>query len=245
MADISLPVLKSKWGWKSILVALLAILVAVSALPSYFSGSWPWSEPLQVPQLNQIKAINQTGLPIPGWQMNVHQEVNISGHSWSLAEYENAGTQALPPAEQLPRLVLLLRAQSWHSNQPEVEWVDLRGSQEWQVDNQRNLKFTVPGSDGKPTQVTAQYLRAINEQSTFAVMQWYAWPQGGHPAPSHWFWADQRRQWQRRQRQPWIAVSLLLPIEPVGDIRPYEEAAIAVGQTVQTALIQGPFAGMT
>jgi cyanoexosortase B-associated protein len=241
MAD-TMPALKSKRGWKIVLVALLTVLVAISTLPNYFSGSWPWSEPLKVPQLNQIKSISKTSLPLPGWQLNVQEEVSISGNSWSLAEYENTGGE--PAAAQLPSLVLLLRPQPWHSDQPEVEWVDLRGSQSWQVDNQSNLRFTVPGSDGKPTQVTTQYFRAVNEQSTFAVMQWYAWPQGGHPAPSHWFWADQRRQWQQRQRQPWIAVSLLLPIEPVGDIRPYQDAAIATAQTIQTALLAGPFAGV-
>jgi cyanoexosortase B-associated protein len=245
MTEISLPGWKSKRGWKSILVALLATLVAIAALPSYFSGSWPWSEPLEAPQLNQIKDISETSLSLPGWQVNVQQEVNISGNDWSLAEYENLGSAATPSAEQLPRLVVLLRAQTWHTNQPEVEWVDLRGSQGWQVDHQSNLRFSVPGQGDQPVQVTTQYFRAVNEQSTFAVMQWYAWPQGGHPAPSHWFWADQRRQWQHQQRKPWIAVSLLLPIEPVGDIRPYQEAAIATAQAIQTALIEGPFAGVS
>lgn len=240
MAD-TLPVLSSKRGWKIVLVALLTILVVIATLPSYFSGSWPWSEQLQAPQLNQIKSISQSSLPLPGWQLNGQEEVNISGNSWSLAEYENIG--GAPAAEQLPRLVLLLRPQPWHNNQPEVEWVDLKGSQDWRVDNQKNLSFTV-SNDGKPMQVTVRYFRAINEQSTFAAMQWYAWPQGGHPAPSRWFWADQRRQWQQHQRQPWIAVSLLLPIEPVGDIRPYQDAAIATAQTVQTALLEGPFAGV-
>ncbi len=243
MSDISLPVFKSKQGWKIILVALLAVLVAISALPNYFNGSWPWSEPLQVPQLDQIKGISKTSLSLPGWQLNVQEEVSISGNNWSLAEYENTGSTI--PADQLPRLVLLLRAQPWHDNQPEVDWVDLRGSQNWLVDNQSNLRFAGSDGDGNPTKVTTQYFRAVNEQSTFAVMQWYAWPQGGHPAPSHWFWADQRRQWQQQQRQPWIAVSLLLPIEPVGDIRPYQDAAIAAAQLVQTALVEGPFAGVS
>ncbi|MGD1909252.1 MAG: cyanoexosortase B system-associated protein [Leptolyngbyaceae cyanobacterium] len=239
----TIPVLKLKRGWKIALVVLLAILVAISTLPSYFSGSWPWSEPLKAPQINQIKNISKTSLPLPGWDLSVQEEVSISGNKWSLAEYENVG--GVLDVEQLPSLVLLLRPQPWHSDQPQVEWVDLKGSQSWQVDNKSNLRFTGSGENGQPHQVTAQYFRAVNEQSTFAVMQWYAWPQGGHPSPSRWFWADQRRQWLKQERQPWIAVSLLLPIEPVGDIRPYQDAASAIAQTVQTALLDGPFAGTT
>ncbi|NER84831.1 MAG: hypothetical protein F6K42_36005 [Leptolyngbya sp. SIO1D8] len=52
------------------------------------------------------------------------------------------------------------------------------------------------------------------------------------------------RQWSQRERMPWVAVSILLPIEPVGDIRPYSEAMAAIGQTVQTSLMQSTFYGI-
>ncbi|MEM9816236.1 MAG: cyanoexosortase B system-associated protein, partial [Cyanobacteria bacterium P01_D01_bin.6] len=65
---------------------------------------------------------------------------------------------------------------------------------------------------------------------------------GGHFAPGKWFWADQAQQWQQRQRLPWVAVSILLPIEPVGDIRAHREAIIEVAQAVQQGLISSTFA---
>jgi hypothetical protein len=80
-------------------------------------------------------------------------------------------------------------------------------------------------------------LRGIDARNTFAVMQWYAWPDGGHFAPGKWFWADQAQQWQQRQRLPWVAVSILLPIEPVGDIRSHTAAVTEIAQAVQQGLL--------
>ena len=224
-----------------VLVVALAGIVAIAALPSYFSGQWPWSAPLKVPQINQLRTLKDTPLDLPGWQVMEHQEISISGNDWGVAEYR--ATESVDVDQQITDFALLLRPQPWHSGQPEVEWVDIRGSQGWQVNDLHNVRFSVLGRDGKQLAVTARYFRGLNEQSTFAVMQWYAWPTGGHPAPGRWFWVDQTQQWGQRERMPWVAVSVLLPIEPVGNIRPYSEAAIAIGQMIQTSLIDSIFSG--
>jgi cyanoexosortase B-associated protein len=220
-----------------ILVVVFAVLVAIAALPHYLSGEWPWSKPLEVPRIGQLQALRTEPLDIPDWNLVNHQEVNISGNRWSLGEYQPTAT-----SESLgfPAVVLLLRPQPWHTNQPEVEWVDINGAQEWRTDNQQTLRFSI--ADG--SSVTARYFRGITPQRTFAVVQWYAWAKGGHSSPNRWFWLDQMRQWQRRERLPWVAVSLLLPIEPVGNIDNHADNAEAIAQAIQTALVNAPFAGM-
>lgn len=223
-----------------LVVVFLTALLAIAALPDYFSGTWPWSAPLQVPQIEQLRQLKDQPLPLSDWETLNHTVINLSGEDWSLTEY--IPTQPTDP--DVPGLALLLRPQTWHTNQPEVEWVDIAGSQTWRMEHRRILRFSVPSSGGDNITVTAQYFRARNEQSTFAVMQWYGWPEGGHPSPGRWFWLDQRQQWQHRARQPWVAVSLMMPIEPVGDVLPYQPLMLQLGQQVQQALDQGVFAGM-
>jgi cyanoexosortase B-associated protein len=223
--------------WQIIIVAFLAALLAIAALPRYFSGSWPWSAPLKVPQIEQLRQLGDTPLDLPDWEALNHEEVRFSGDSWFLTEY--VPTQATQPS--VDGFALLMRPQTWHTNQPEVEWVDIAGSQSWRTDHRRTLKFAVPNPGQTNSEVTTQYFRSRNDQTTFAVMQWYSWPQGGHPAPGRWFWLDQMQQWRHRARQPWIAVSLILPIEPVGDVGRYEELMVALGQQVQQALLQAAF----
>ncbi|MEL6381879.1 MAG: cyanoexosortase B system-associated protein [Cyanobacteria bacterium J06626_18] len=232
------PFAKQKRLLQWALVAVLAVIVAIAAAPSYFSGQWPWSAPLKAPQINQIKALRTTALDLPGWQVNLQQEVRIGGNDWGLTEY-----LATDAAAATNGFALLLRPQPWHDDQPEVEWVDIIGSRGWQVSDLHRIRFSVSGDDGQSIPVTARYFRGVDEQRTFAVVQWYAWPSGGHPAPGRWFWADQAQQWTERQRMPWVAVSVFLPIEPIGNIRPYTEEAIAIGQTIQTSLMTSIFSG--
>ena len=231
------------------LVVVLAVVVAIAALPSYFSGSWPWSSSLKVPQIEQLKALEQTPLNLPGWTSVLQHEVNLNGSKWSFVEYHSEDNLS---SNEPSRFWLLLRPQSWHDRQPQVEWVDVVGALSWQVDDLHHLSFSVSEGDRKPQAVTTRYFRGVDkkgefaaayldEQRTLAVMQWYAWPTGGHSAPGKWFWADQSRQWSRQERMPWVAVSILLPIEPVGNIRPYADAVTAIGQTVQSSLIESAF----
>lgn len=239
MSDATQPMPKQRsvvqWG----LIAVLAALVAIAAVPSYLSGQWPWSADLPVPHSQAVRSLIETPLEIPGWEATYQQEVGIGGDRWSLAEYRRP-EGAAPDAESF---ALLLRPQMSGDQQPEVEWVDLRGAQSWQVNDRHTVRFTTSANEQTaPASVTTRYFRGVADRSTLAVMQWYAWPSGGHFAPGKWFWADQAQQWRYRQRLPWVAVSVLLPIEPVGDIRPHTETVTAIAQAVQQSLLTSTFA---
>lgn len=223
------------------LIVMLAALLTVAALPNYISGQWPWSSPLKAPTVEQLQALLEEPLVLPGWEEALHQQTRIGGNRWSVAEYR---PDADNTTDKVTNFAVLLRPQPWHTNQPQVEWVDLVGNRRWQVNDLQTLRFTVVDDQQTSIPITARYFRALDNQSTFAVMQWYAWSTGGHPAPGRWFWADQLRQWTSRERMPWVAVSLLIPIEPVGNIRPYSEEAMGIGQLIQTSLRQAVFQGV-
>ncbi|NEQ45422.1 MAG: cyanoexosortase B system-associated protein [Leptolyngbya sp. SIOISBB] len=222
-----------QWG----LVVVLTALVAIAVLPNYFSGQWPGSNELPVPHIAQLRGLLTEPLEVPGWESTFHQEVNIGRNRWTIAEYRRSGVNGEDES-----FGLLLRPQQAGDQQPEVEWVDLQGAQSWQVDNRHAVPWLVesPTADAS-VKITTRYLRGIDERNTFAVMQWYAWPSGGHFAPGKWFWADQAQQWQHSQRLPWVAVSILLPIDPVGDIRTHTAAITEIAQSVQQGLLSSTF----
>ncbi|NJK39325.1 MAG: cyanoexosortase B system-associated protein [Oscillatoriales cyanobacterium SM2_3_0] len=78
-------------------------------------------------------------------------------------------------------------------------------------------------------------------KQTYAVLEWYAWPSGGSPAPSHWFIADRKAQLSGN-RAPWVAVGVLIPIKPLGNIEEAQSLAQSLGEEVQTALMAQAFA---
>jgi cyanoexosortase B-associated protein len=243
---------------KVLVVVFILSIAAVSVIPNYFTGQWRWNQHPVVPHLNQLKQLQSKGLNLPGWSTQNQQVVEIGGHHWSL--------QSIHPAQGEPTIqgavLLMLRPQTWYRDQPEVEWMDIvgwmnnsihDGAQQWTTDTEQRLQFSVtastsatPTSDqaapdqAAPVQVKARFLRGWNSQQTYAVLQWYAWPESGDPAPSRWFWADQRSQWRTRQRMPWVAVSVLIPIEPLGDIDPIRPIAESLGKTIQATLMSDP-----
>ncbi len=227
---------------KIILLGFLLGLIGIGAVPGYFAGNWRWASPPPVPTLEQLKGLRKTGLTIAGWQTLQQDTVLIGGHNWLLLEVQHA--------PQTKALILLL-PQSDPSDQPQVEWTDVSGLQRWILDSYSQMQFTVAvphtaGSSGEAkftaqqvATVQARFLRARNERQTYAVLQWYAWPNGGHPAPSQWFWADRRAQLSNR-RVPWVAVSIQISIEPFGNIERSRQLAESLGKTVQAALMAGP-----
>ncbi|MBD2462392.1 cyanoexosortase B system-associated protein [Oscillatoria sp. FACHB-1407] len=231
----------------TILIAVFLLAIATAgALPGYLTQQWSWSTPPDVPHLSQIKALQTEGLAIPGWETLHQEKVEIGGHKWSVQEI-----QSLEPAsegtQQVPILVML-RPQTWHRDQPQVDWMDINGVQRWTADSQRRLKFTIdnfalPEGSSKAESVTvsARFLRGWNQRQTYAVLQWYAWSNGGNASPSQWFWVDQLTQWRDRHRMPWIAVSVLIPIRPLGDINTAESLAQSLGQTIQSTLMANIF----
>ncbi|MFB2979984.1 cyanoexosortase B system-associated protein [Microseira sp. BLCC-F43] len=243
---VKLAPLNSKLS-KIILLVCLVLLMGLGAVPGYLKGSWRWEKPLSVANLKQIRNLQKTGISLPNWQTLNQQPIEIGGHKWSFQVIgRDAETQA----------ILLLRPMRDDKDMPQVEWVDLRGfrwwqtlqPRQWQTDGFRRSQFTVTSTNagGQPLQVEAQYFRnwiqERNFSGTFAVLQWYAWPTGGNPEPNRWFFADQIAQWQGR-RLPWVAVSIMIPIEPLGDIEPAWRVAESLGQTVQAALIADALKG--
>ncbi|MFB2892491.1 cyanoexosortase B system-associated protein [Aerosakkonemataceae cyanobacterium BLCC-F50] len=212
-----------------ILLLFLIIVLLVGAVPGYLQKHWSWEKPLPVTTISQMREIRKKGLEIPGWQSKISKEVPVSREKWLYQEVQ---------IDPQTTAILLLRPQKDDKDQPQVQWVDVKGFQRWQTDRDRTVEFTIPPNDqnAQPTTVKAKYFRGWNRQQTFAVLQWYAWYSGGSPDPASWFWSDQIAQWQGK-RVPWVAVSIQIPIEPLGDIEPVLPQAKSLGQAVQTALM--------
>lgn len=220
---------------KVVALVLLLLLLGIGAVPGYLTGHWSWAQPLPVTTLKQLQKL-RTGLTLPGWQIIEQQQKMIGGHKWSV--------QVIKQEHEQTEAMLLLLPQNGPKDQPQVEWTDIDGVRRWKTDQYRSAHFTVeppralePGTD---VNVEARFFRGWTDQQTFAVLEWYAWPRGGHPAPSRWFWVDQLAQW-RYTRVPWVAVSILIPIEPLGEVETSWPLAQSLGQTVQAALMAGPF----
>ncbi|MBD2326603.1 cyanoexosortase B system-associated protein [Alkalinema sp. FACHB-956] len=220
------------------LLALLLVLLIVGALPGYLKGSWFWQSPPPITVLQQLKTLRQQGLALPGWQMTKQRTLSLGDHIWSVQESQDA---------QKNTAILFLFTQNGPKDQPQVEWTDLNGLQQWETDSQQSLSFAVPaGADSRSTSpsqtipITAQLFRAWNPQQTYAVLQWYAWPTGGDPTPSRWFMADRWAQ-LHRQRQPWVAVSALLEMEPLDDLSKYRDRIETLGKTIQSTLLDTVF----
>lgn len=235
--------------WLVLFVLAIAVFIA---LPSYFTGHWSWQSVPELNHLKQLQALQKQGVVLPGWQTLTQKQIELGGHKWSIqaivptspppsSAETNPLASPVPSStiEQTPESAvwILLRPQIWHRDMPQVDWMDINGVQAWKADSLRSLQFAI-AAGAKPITVSARFFRGWNQEHTYAVVQWYAWSTGGSPAPMDWFWVDQQSQWRDRQHTPWIAVSLLLPIPPLGDIETVRSQAISLGQTVQTTLMQ-------
>lgn len=230
---------------KIILIVVLAAVVAIGTLPHYFSGKWPWAAYPPTALLKQVKAVRETPLEVTGWQVTSAQKVSVGDHDWQHQNMLLAG-QAEPSANQpnqINHFELLLLPQPSHKDQPAVELLDVVALNDLKADSYQDINIPITGlQDQSPSSIKIRFLRGIGDQQTYAIAQWYAWPNGGSYAPGDWFWVDLRSQWLTRQRTPWLSVSLFVPIEPVGRVRDYRDAVIQISQTVQASLISGPMA---
>lgn len=226
----SSSLLPSRWVNLALVVVLTA-LAGMAILPAYFNGQWPWTTTPQVAQLDQLRALQTDGLTLPGWQLTLAEPIDINRQTWTLAEYRaSSSTAQTAPVQQF---AVLLHPQPWHSNQPQLEWIDLAGAQNWRVESRRRLKIAPSPSAGS---VNARFFQAWGDRQSFAVVQWYAMPSGGYPSPGHWFWANQWSQLTRRTLTPWVAVSALLPMEPLGAIADYQPLATDLAGLIQHQL---------
>ncbi len=222
-----------------LLTAIFVLAIALaSAVPHYLTGQWVWSRPPLVENLEQVKALQTQGLTIPNWQNLSHDVIRMGGHRWSVQQFATTPAPAsdTPPSRHEP-VLLMLRPQLADTDQPQIDWVNIGSEFGWTADNERWIEFSVPSLSGGNASVQARFLRYWDAEQTYAAMQWYAWPARGSASPNRWFWADQASQWRDRRRTPWVAVSVLIPIEPLGDLETNRAIAQSVGQTVQSTLL--------
>lgn len=184
-----------------ILLGLLLLLIVMGAMPGYLSGKWSWARTPKIQNIAYLKSLSQTGLTIPNYREIGQEEFTLGERPWSAQLLQKPGQS----------LLLLLLPQDYHKNLPQTEWNDLRYLEKWKTDSAQTLTVPIQVNSSRYS-VVARYFRAWT-QTTFIIVQWYAWPGGGNFAASSWFWQDQWSQ-LRRQRLPWIAVSLKIPVEP-------------------------------
>ena len=124
-----------------LVVAILALFVAVGALPRYL-GDWPWANNPTVPNKSALIAVKEGGMPLPGWETKEQATTKLGGQTWSIQQLtaEPETKSAIAP-DSSENIFLLLRSQVWYADQPEVEWVDIQGSQKWKIDERRKLSF--------------------------------------------------------------------------------------------------------
>ncbi|GAB4227279.1 MAG: hypothetical protein Kow00121_55910 [Elainellaceae cyanobacterium] len=229
------------------LVVLLILAIAVfNVIPDYLTGDWAWTQVPELRNIQQLQTLQQQGITLPGWRTLKQDVVEIGGHPWSVQAIVPESTETVTAQNTI---WLMLRPQTWHRDMPQVDWMDINGVQQWTADSQQALQFVVspqastvkssqvPSRQIPPVQVEARFLRGWSLQRTYAVLQWYAWSSGGNAAPSRWFWVDQGSQWHDRRRTPWVAVSVLIPIKPLGDIETARSQAESLGQLIQSTLI--------
>jgi len=230
MNSFSITVMK-----RGIVLFALAIVAAI-VLPNYWTQGWTWNHLPQLVQVKQLKQLQQQGLALEGWQTLNQRSIEIGGHSWSAQAIvpEAEAATATPQTTTL----LLLRPQTWVRDLPQVDWMDINGIQQWQTDSVQSIQFTVACPNGQSLPVKARFLRGWTEERTYAVMQWYAWSTGGSNSPTDWFWADQRTRWSKEQPLPWIAVSVIQPIAPLGNIETVRLSLETLAQQIQTTLAE-------
>ena len=211
---------------KLILVIFLLVVLIVGAVPDYITGKWSWKDTAEITNLKYLRKVREDGLTIPEWEKISHQKIVIADHKWLFQKIKNDSQSA----------ILLLLTQNGPKDQPQVEWMDINGFNRWKTDSYNQVRFTLESSSGKQSisesNIEAQFFRGWTNQQTYAVMQWYAWPGGGSPKPGDWFWND-RLAMISNSRLPWVAVNILLPVEPLADIEPYLPQLKSIGQKLK------------
>ncbi|MDC0834443.1 hypothetical protein CKA32_001561 [Geitlerinema sp. FC II] len=225
------------------IVAFALLLLAV-AVPNYVRGKLPFRQPQPV-DLSGLKQLDDTGLELSGWTTVDLRTVNLGSGAWvmqTLMEDDTASTADSPAPATL--LLHPQQGQSGTRSQPQMEWTDIRGlgnaQGDWKEDRQRQFAFEVTADDGTSATVTTRFFRGWTTQKTYAIAQWYAWETGGHPNLTHWFQADRRARLDGR-RQPWVAVCLMTPIEPLGDIETARPLLERLASQVQEQLMENAF----
>ncbi|TAD76129.1 MAG: cyanoexosortase B system-associated protein [Oscillatoriales cyanobacterium] len=224
-------------------IAVLALLgsMAIAAVPGYGRLAWRWQQDQAPAQLKTLRQLPQRGLALPGWQSGPASRRSLGGETWLWQPIERPRPDR---PDQRDRVVVLVMPMKQGRDRPQVEWSAL-DSGNWlgnglQTDSERTITVTPPM--GQPFRM--RLLRLWTQDSkTYFLASWYAWPNGGDPEPSQWFWRDRLAQWQQ-QHLPWVATSLLLPADkPLDELdATYESRLSQLAATVQATLLTGPLA---
>lgn len=223
--------LKERQFSQVVALLLLLLLLVIGAIPGYLTAHWDWQELPRITNLKELQNLPKKGLLLPDWKTLEQRQQQIGERKWSYQLIQKQSDQT--------KAILLLLPQTGSKEQPVVEWTEINSFWQWQIAQYRSADFTVkPQTAGSNTEtkIEARFFRASTGQQTFAVLQWYAWSNGGHSSPLRWFVVDQLAQWQKK-RAPWVAVSILIPMEPLGQVETNWNQAKSIGQTVQTALM--------
>ncbi len=228
---------------KIVLIVFLIVMLAVGAVPGYITGNWSFANPPVINNFKSLRSIKENGLKVPGWEIENYQEAKISGHQWLVQTLLDSDRSA----------ILLVLPQNGPKDKPQVEWMDINGLYRWKTDSYQKKEFklqltstaeNLPATltPGQEIAVKTRFFRGWSDRQTYVVVQWYAWPSGGNPAPSSWFWSDRFAMLFQKHRVPWAAVSIQIPIEPLGEIEPYWPLAESLAEKVHLSLIQQAFA---
>jgi cyanoexosortase B-associated protein len=212
-----------------LLLLFLTVILTIGAVPGYLAGKWQWQNPPAVKALAQLRVIRKQGIQVPGWPTQEQRTVTLGGHPWSIQQIKNDRNEDAS---------LFLFTQNGPKDQPQIEWSEINGIQRWQTDSDGEQSFNVKLTDSNSSvtsSITAKIFRAWTAKRTYAVLEWYGWSDGGHPSPSHWYVADRIAQF-KGQRQPWVAVAILLPMEPLDDLNKYRDRITELAKTVQLQL---------
>lgn len=220
---MSLPRSRSKL---IILIALILMLVT-SAVPQAIGQRWSWRKPPEVAQLRELRTLRRQGIAIGNWQTAEGKEIQLGDRNWYWQTLKQDKTTA----------AVLFMPQTDSKQQPQVEWTDIQGIQRWQSDSEQTLKIQ---AEALKQPFETRFFRALTPDRTFAVVQWYAQSNGGSPSPAQWYFNDRQAQWQR-QRIPWVAVNVQLPMEPRDDLKKYEAQATQLAAAVQLSLTEKVF----
>ncbi|NET01626.1 MAG: cyanoexosortase B system-associated protein [Sphaerospermopsis sp. SIO1G2] len=230
---------KSQQLSQVVLLVLLLIILITGAVPGYFTGKWQWTQPPKVNQIKELRNIRKEGLDILGWKTIQQSESQVGEHKWSLQVL-----QEQEPSDQPVEAILLLLPQVGIRDQPAVEWTDVSGWAKlrwggWDMAQYRTVEFTVDFESQNKNltpKIQARFFRATTNRETFAVLQWYAMPNGGTVSPAQWFAMDQIAQWQKK-RVPWVAVNIMLPMESFGQAETSWPKLESLGKKVQSSLM--------
>ncbi len=232
-AEVSLVLDKVKKklpGNYLLLLCLLLVLILGGILPNLISGHWSWVDQPRIGNIQKMKIIQKSGIKLSDLKTINQSQAQIGEGEWSIQVVESPDGK---------RITVLLKPQVYYKNQPGLEWSDISAISRW---NQgETTELSIPTQSGGKS--TARFYRAW-KQNTFAVVQWYAWLGGGHYNPSVWYWLDQWAQ-LKRQRVPWIAVSLHIPLEPSKKLQTLSPFALNLAGEVQSYLEQNVLSQLT